>query len=682
MTTTAAVSKTVLYRTCSFDVSVERCYKEADGTPHVVGVASDDMQDLTGDRMSDKAVKAMARQCVDNDLPLLDNHRSTFGFGHTHSATTRRVPAVDPQTGKALLDKEGKPKMVTELVVDFALDPRRPESWALYEEVESGQCQKQLSIGGMLNMANRNAVSFEEDKDTGRKVRVINDIELEHIAATRPQRAAVPRTRFVEALVKELFGDESVEATQKALEDGYATAAAAEAARQEMGLVCQGAHSVTVAGQERWMPCQSHGQLQSALSQQNRPDRSLPTPEEKADYTSLEDAQEASRRMGCGGRTHVTNMPDGRRVWRPCADAGELGEAMRRRGGNMGPATPAAAGKSCCAECADGGRCAATHQRDSSQTQERDMETKAENGDAQATETTTTQAGATVTLDPPEATGTDAPAAGTPPEEAPEAAEAAAAGQDNTAGDEGVTNEERELADKAVKRLASIARLFEAPTAEQPSAVVKNLLEAVEAIEGQRLRLSKSDYATVGRIHQALTALLGAPGVAGVNPHTNPDEAVTSKAVPSGDNVTAVDVDAIAQGVLKAIQPSLDALHEGQDAVTKTFHQAFTQMAEKTAEGLEGMAQAFKDYVDGELAKIRASFAGVTETAKEADNRLARLEKAAGVSQRLPGAAADVVQGGPPAAAVEKSRQPDAKNPFRGLFDAAINKQLSRQGRG
>ena len=174
----------------SFDVNLQQAYKSPEGKMHVVGIASDDMEDRTGDRMSDKAIKSMVQQAKKNRLPLLDNHRSTFGFGKTYDASARTVV----ENGKK----------VTQFVVDFELDDRYPQASDLYEEVEAGNATKQLSIGGFLPTDNPKAVSFERQ---GKKmIRRIDDIMLEHIATTRPNMAAVPRTKFVNAVVKDIFG--------------------------------------------------------------------------------------------------------------------------------------------------------------------------------------------------------------------------------------------------------------------------------------------------------------------------------------------------------------------------------------------------------------------------------------------------------------------------------------------
>lgn len=173
-----------------FSLPLTKAYKDDEGRMHVVGVASDTLPDFHDDRMSDKAIAQMARQASQEDLPLLDNHRATFGFGRTFTGRSTRK-------GKA-----------RELVIDFELDAKYPQAVDLFNEVLTGKAKKQLSIGGMLNLENPKAVRFEEDKKTGRVIRVIEDIALEHIAATRPKHAANERTGFIQAVVKDLLGEQ------------------------------------------------------------------------------------------------------------------------------------------------------------------------------------------------------------------------------------------------------------------------------------------------------------------------------------------------------------------------------------------------------------------------------------------------------------------------------------------
>jgi len=72
----------------------------------------------------------------------------------------------------------------------------------LYKEVANGNCPRQLSIGGKLNLKNRDSVTVEMTPSG--LSRTINDLELDHIASTREKHAANPRTSFLEAISKAL----------------------------------------------------------------------------------------------------------------------------------------------------------------------------------------------------------------------------------------------------------------------------------------------------------------------------------------------------------------------------------------------------------------------------------------------------------------------------------------------
>ena len=105
---------TLTRKNFSFDIDLQQAYKTPEGKMHVVGVASDDEEDRTGDRMSTKAVRSMAEQANKNRLQLLDNHKSTFGFGETFSSQAKRVKGKGGKT-------------TTQLVIDFELY-QRPDS--------------------------------------------------------------------------------------------------------------------------------------------------------------------------------------------------------------------------------------------------------------------------------------------------------------------------------------------------------------------------------------------------------------------------------------------------------------------------------------------------------------------------------------------------------------------------
>lgn len=175
-------------------ISVSKAYQDEQGKMHVVAVASDDTVDLQRDQMTDEALDKMASQ-VASGIPLLDNHKATFEFGRTCNGYV--------QTGTA---PDGKP--ARQLFVDVELDGEYPEARSLYKEVLAGKCKKQLSIGGKLNTKNRNAAAVEMTAKG--LVRKLKDLELDHIACTRPAGAANPNTGFVEAIMKSLDEEDAL----------------------------------------------------------------------------------------------------------------------------------------------------------------------------------------------------------------------------------------------------------------------------------------------------------------------------------------------------------------------------------------------------------------------------------------------------------------------------------------
>jgi hypothetical protein len=170
-----------------FDATCEKAWQDDKGKMHVRAVASDDRIDLQRDRMSQKALEKMAKSAKDG-VPFLETHRSVFEFGRT--------------VGGEILEREQDGKKVRQLVVDVELDGDYPQARKLFKEVAAGNCKRQLSIGGKLNLKNREAVSIEMTQNG--LARTINDLDLDHIASTREKQAANPRTSFVEAISKAL----------------------------------------------------------------------------------------------------------------------------------------------------------------------------------------------------------------------------------------------------------------------------------------------------------------------------------------------------------------------------------------------------------------------------------------------------------------------------------------------
>lgn len=171
----------------SFDAECQKAWQDDKGKMFVRACASDDKLDLQRDRMSTNALQKMA-DAAKSGVPFLETHRSVFEFGRT--------------TGGEVAEIVEDGKKVQKFFVDVELDGDFPQARKLFKEVAGKECKRQLSIGGKLNLKNREAVHVEMTP-TG-LARTINDLDLDHIASTRSKQAANPRTSFTEAITKAL----------------------------------------------------------------------------------------------------------------------------------------------------------------------------------------------------------------------------------------------------------------------------------------------------------------------------------------------------------------------------------------------------------------------------------------------------------------------------------------------
>lgn len=182
-----------------FETQRLEVYKDAGGRPHIRGIASDSLDDRQGDAITETCIANMARQ-LNRGIPLLPDHRSSFEIG----TSTLGEPRRNPMTG------------ALELIADFALDDRFVESSILYDEIESGKCKRQLSIGGFLNKKNPRAAYLEQRN--GKTLTILDDINLDHIAVTREGRAANPRTGFLDA-IRKAINDAGMDVTSEGIVD-------------------------------------------------------------------------------------------------------------------------------------------------------------------------------------------------------------------------------------------------------------------------------------------------------------------------------------------------------------------------------------------------------------------------------------------------------------------------------
>lgn len=192
----------IVMKRFEFAASVTKAYtKEKDGVKkyYVEAIASDTGIDYYMERMSDKAINQMVDQCK-NGIIILPTHWDTFDIGKT----------VDAEAIQSPFNSE-----LLALSVTIELDTRYPQAVSLFEDVEKGACEKQLSIGGWLNSDNDESAYWEEleveislpnGSKTNRTywILVLDDLILDHIATTRAKQAANERTGFTSAIAKSL----------------------------------------------------------------------------------------------------------------------------------------------------------------------------------------------------------------------------------------------------------------------------------------------------------------------------------------------------------------------------------------------------------------------------------------------------------------------------------------------
>lgn len=546
----------------SFDVNLQQAYKSPEGKMHVVGIASDDMEDRTGDRMSSKAINSMVQQAKKSRLPLLDNHKSTFGFGATYDASAKKVT------------KNGK--TVTQLTVDFELNERYPQAQDLFDEVNSGKAQKQLSIGGFLPLDNPKAVSFENNGS--RVTRRIDEILLEHIATTRPGMAAVPRTKFVGAIIKDIFGSE----------DDLP---------------------------EAWH--QSVGEQIERQVEEGATEGVAETPTGPVDFHLIQ------KQSGEGHKTIVVVL-DPRNLTRQTETKEVVKEVVLEVESNSNAA-----------------------------------EETNESAEAVTTEKENSMADTnTATVEKPESGENSAAIRGL-----------SVLTQIGKAFDESKKPETAET--KAEEKTAPEPKV-------EIQAEVAELAKGFQILES--LELNEKSAVEVRRIMQGMAKLLE---LEVGSERADTDSTFTKKSI---DELTA-SIEKSVEGKLAAV---LEKSREGEDGKTasdviEVFEKSFEGLTSELAKGLVEMGEGFKTLLHKSIEDTQASIA---QLEKSNDERLAKLEKAAGVRQSMPTQAPEVATGAQaattvtpqvPGSPVQKSaRAPDQSNPYRGAFDHARAAYMSQ----
>lgn len=170
-----------------FNIPIEKTYKDDDGNPHVIAIASSNREDKESETVSEKGLEHLATQIRESDdIEFKNHHEAAFGFGKAVDANVREV------------EEEGETFYVLE--VDFLLKEEWPHSEELFNEVKSGDCDKELSIGGQINGDNPGAVRYVFQN--GRRKKLIDEINLDHIVACPADYGANNDTHFIDAIVK------------------------------------------------------------------------------------------------------------------------------------------------------------------------------------------------------------------------------------------------------------------------------------------------------------------------------------------------------------------------------------------------------------------------------------------------------------------------------------------------
>ncbi len=127
------------------------------------GVAASTSLDRQDERLTPEAMKVMAeRACIE----LLPTH---------NAGVLEELGMVE----KCWVDND-------QFRVVGSLDLTNPEAMRLYEKLKQGK-QYGLSVGGRVLKAH-----YETDEESGRQVKYIDDVELDHIAVCRPSSAVNP----------------------------------------------------------------------------------------------------------------------------------------------------------------------------------------------------------------------------------------------------------------------------------------------------------------------------------------------------------------------------------------------------------------------------------------------------------------------------------------------------------
>lgn len=167
----------------SAPVTFCKAYTSEDKKRHVVVKASGLKVDRQDERMDSTAIEDMTSACKAGDVHLLDNHYSSFEMGKS--------------TDASIVAEDLEPFKKGDMLVDFELNDTHPNNDQLYQECEAGTCKRQASVGGNVTKAR-----YEYNEELGKAVKVLEHVDLDHIAVTREGHSAYPDAEFVGAIMK------------------------------------------------------------------------------------------------------------------------------------------------------------------------------------------------------------------------------------------------------------------------------------------------------------------------------------------------------------------------------------------------------------------------------------------------------------------------------------------------
>jgi len=153
------------------------------GEMHIVLRASGPKVDRQDERMSPKAISKIIEKAKAGGVEMLDHHYASFPMAKSCDAW------VDDGNG--------------ELLLELIANPKHPFVPMLIDDVQKGEHNYHTSVGGSVIKA-----SWEYDRSLGKSVRVLEDVDVDHVAVTRAEKSAYPfdeKTSFVGAILKQLL---------------------------------------------------------------------------------------------------------------------------------------------------------------------------------------------------------------------------------------------------------------------------------------------------------------------------------------------------------------------------------------------------------------------------------------------------------------------------------------------